>query len=531
MMTKTGLLIVSNPSRILRILPSIQKEIENTLYIQYFPEILWTNIFKNTSKNNNNEKSKPISWPKYSSSVIGLYAKTIPYQHLDVRVLLSGIRDANISMIPTKQTVEIVYFDKLLENDDMQKFVSSCLQNKTSDCQVVALTTEEGSDSPVIDLNKETLQNDCVFNSVVIGGTFDRLHSGHKVLLSEAILRCRKKLTVGVTDTPMLKGKKVWELIEPCDLRIEKVRDFLEDVEPNLDYVIVPISDMYGPTKDDPTFEMIVVSSETIGGGSKVNQVRKSNNLKPLCVHSVELLADTKLDEIEEDKISSSNLRLRCLGTLLRPPPPRPNLPSRPYIVGLTGGSASGKTSISKFLKTLGAGIINCDIVAHELYKVSTPTYDQIVQEFGNDILDTDGSIDRRKLGGLVFNNKEKLNKLNSILWPLIIEYCISEAKELYKSGHKIVVLDAAVLLSAGWQEFCHEVWVSIVPPEEAIKRLSERNNISSEEAQKRVEALPSNLEQVKHANVVFSTLWRPKYTQKQVVKAWENLNLRLKKK
>lgn len=65
---------------------------------------------------------------------------------------------------------------------------------------------------------------------------------------------------------------------------------------------------------------MIVVSSETVGGGSKINQVREANGLNPLCIHSVELLADSKMDEEEEDKISSSNLRLRCLGTLLRTP-------------------------------------------------------------------------------------------------------------------------------------------------------------------------------------------------------------------
>lgn len=85
---------------------------------------------------------------------------------------------------------------------------------------------------------------------------------------------------------------------------------------------------------------------------------------------------------------------------------PKTNLDSRPYIIGLTGGIASGKTNIANFLKTLGAGIINCDAVAHDLYKVGATGYHLIVQQFGSEIQDDDGVIDRKKLGSLVFNDQ-----------------------------------------------------------------------------------------------------------------------------
>jgi len=116
-------------------------------------------------------------------------------------------------------------------------------------------------------------------------------------------------------------GKILWELIEPCTQRISKVKEFLEDVDSSITYDIVPITDMYGPTKEDPTFEMIVVSEETKRGGDKVNEIRLQNNLSKLDVYVVKLAVDEHHnEEYEENKISSSNQRTRLLGTRLQPP-------------------------------------------------------------------------------------------------------------------------------------------------------------------------------------------------------------------
>lgn len=94
---------------------------------------------------------------------------------------------------------------------------------------------------------------------------------------------------------------------------------------------------------------------------------------------------------------------------------PKPDLPSRPYLVGLTGGLASGKSSICEYLKTLGAGVIDCDKVAHELYKPKTDLYFKLIELFGENILSENGDVDRKQLGALVFNDLvSKISTLKS---------------------------------------------------------------------------------------------------------------------
>lgn len=115
-------------------------------------------------------------------------------------------------------------------------------------------------------------------------------------------------------------GKLLWELIEPCSKRILNIKDFLEDIDSTLVHNIVAINDMYGPTKEDPTFDMIVVSEETKRGGNKVNEMRVQKNLTELDIHVVKLVTDANHREHEESKISSSNNRIRLLGTRLRAP-------------------------------------------------------------------------------------------------------------------------------------------------------------------------------------------------------------------
>lgn len=243
-MAKTGMLIISNPSKLKSVIPRIRNEVKSTLYIQFYPDMKLSC--------NQPISSKQHILSLHSSSVVNLYKNVVDLRKLDVRVLLSTLRNPSVKEIITKKPVEVVYFDHIINKDEIEGFLASCVLNKTQDCQTVSLS-ETVSDYQS-NSNTETAE---MYNYVVLGGTFDRLHVGHKILLSEAVLRCNKKLTVGITDTNMLKSKKLWELIEPCNTRIAKVREFLEEVEPNLEYDIVPINDVYGPTKDDPSFEVI----------------------------------------------------------------------------------------------------------------------------------------------------------------------------------------------------------------------------------------------------------------------------------
>ncbi|KAK3909819.1 Bifunctional coenzyme A synthase [Frankliniella fusca] len=519
-MAKTGLLVVTNPSRVAKVLPDLQKHLLNKLYIQYLPQCLSRLLTPTTPS-----LSSP-SPTVYSKTVIGMYSQSLGH-NIDVAILLACLKNPMLSVIHTKKPIDVVFFDRVLSGDEMNAFLKKCLANVTMGCTVVSLDTGDSESQ-----QPETAEDDKIFDNVVLGGTFDRLHTGHKILLSEAVLRCRRKMTVGVTDASMLKSKYLSELIEPCEDRMSHVLEFLQEVDPNIEYNVVPISDPFGPTKDDPTFEvMIVVSEETLKGGLKINEVRAQKSLNPLAVHSVNLLVTSnKQEQEEEDKVSSGNLRLRVLGTRLIKPEPRPNLPAVPYIIGLTGGIASGKSSVARRLEEMGAGLVDCDSLAHTLYRRGEPLQDKLVEYFGSTILDAEGEVDRKVLGSLVFGAKEKLTALNNMVWPALWERTKLEISKLHSSGKNIIVVEAAVLRQAGWQQHCHEIWVSIIPPEEAVRRLKDRNNLSEEAAWARVSAQSSNAEQVKGATTVLSTLWSYDFTQRQVTRAWRHLHAYLEK-
>lgn len=133
--------------------------------------------------------------------------------------------------------------------------------------------------------------------------------------------------------------------------------------------------------------------------------VRATNGLPPLNVLEVELIDEPFPNQHEETKISSSSTRMRLLGTLLKPVAPNENIPKKPYIIGLTGGIASGKSHIAKRLQEFGAKIIDCDKVGHDIYKMGKPCYYKLIEEFGDRIVGENGEVDRKVLGGIVFSD------------------------------------------------------------------------------------------------------------------------------
>ncbi|KAI0210274.1 Bifunctional coenzyme A synthase [Lamellibrachia satsuma] len=199
------------------------------------------------------------------------------------------------------------------------------------------------------------------YDNVAVGGTFDNLHIGHKILLTEACLHANKSVTVGVTDTCMNTNKVLSELIRPTDARIKEVLGFLKDIKPALQYTVTPITDPYGPTLVDASLQCLVVSEETLRGGQSVNLKRKERAMNSLDVVTIDIVEDSCHSSNEEVKISSSSLRKRLLGMLLREPKPNPGLRPSPYIIGLTGGIGSGKSSVCHRLQGQGAAIVDCD--------------------------------------------------------------------------------------------------------------------------------------------------------------------------
>lgn len=377
------------------------------------------------------------------------------------------------------------------------------------------------------------MENGRLFQHVCLGGTFDGIHNGHKVLLSLGCLMADKSLTVGVTDIEMCKTKKLWELIPPVEDRIKNVLSILHEFDAGtIEYKVASIKDPFGPSIEDPALECLIVSQETLRGGQKVNEKRLEKGMSELELMCIDLVYDSlKESPIEEDKISSSTHRIRSLGMLRKDPEPKPHLSPLPRIIGLTGGAASGKTSIMKYLEELGAAVIHSDLLAHETYaSPESETYQAIVKHFGPSVLkEGPGSpIDRPALGRVVFNNPEKLQKLNSIVWPATRKLAFERIEDYRKQGRKVVFLESAMLLEAGWESYAHEIWCVIVDKEEAVRRIVTERNLSEDEARKRLEVQMGNVERVKHAHVVFCSAWEPSFTRSQVLKAWKGLMKRV---
>lgn len=127
--------------------------------------------------------------------------------------------------------------------------------------------------------------------------------------------------------------------------------------------------------------------------------------------------------------------------------------------IGLTGGAATGKSTVVSILKELGAYIIDLDLIAREVVEKGSPCLEEIAAQFGKDMLRPDGGLDRKKLGDLVFSDRDKLRKLNSIVHPVMIDRVEKELAELEKrSDIPAVVIDAAILIEAsGKKEITEE--------------------------------------------------------------------------
>ncbi|VDM60080.1 unnamed protein product [Angiostrongylus costaricensis] len=360
------------------------------------------------------------------------------------------------------------------------------------------------------------------YKKVVLGGTFDRLHGGHKVLLSKAALLASECVVCGVTDKSMIEKKSLWELIEPVSTRIQAVEDFVADVSDHVVCLAEPIVDPFGPSTRIPDLEAIVVSQETIRGGEAVNRVRKEKNMSHLEMVVIDLIEGS--DEIlKETKISSSTRRRQELGKLLKPPNPHPERPRRPYIIGLCGGIASGKSTIAKTLERQpGFKVIDCDKLAHSCYEPGS----KLIKELGNHFegVVKNGCVDRKTLGTVVFGDEAKLKLLCKLVWPVLME----KIKGIIAtSSSDIVVIEAAAIVEAGWHTYMNELWTVFVPQEEMIRRVMERDGLTKEQAEDRIKSQLTNKERIAHSHVVFCSLWAYEETRSQVERALNELKAR----
>lgn len=138
----------------------------------------------------------------------------------------------------------------------------------------------------------------------------------------------------------------------------------------------------------------------------------------------------------------------------------------------------------------------------------------------------------RKSLKTLDLSLQNQLQRLNGLIWPHIQRRARERAQELYeKDNYSVIIMEAALLIQAGWYRDCHEIWGCIIPKDEAVRRIIERNNLTEEEALKRIGTQIENATIVEHSHVVFSTLWSYEFTQVQVARAWRTIvnDLKLK--
>jgi dephospho-CoA kinase len=174
-------------------------------------------------------------------------------------------------------------------------------------------------------------------------------------------------------------------------------------------------------------------------------------------------------------------------------------------VIGVTGGIGSGKSTVTRLLAELGALVIDADKVGHEVFKPGTDAWRDVVATFGKQVLTPAGEIDRKKLGEIVFNNPASLSRLNQIMHPRMSKLVVARIEEYRRQGVDVVVLEAPLLIEAGWVSLVDEVWVTVVSEPVAVERLRKTRGLAKRQSLARIQSQLTVEERIKHANVVIN--------------------------
>jgi dephospho-CoA kinase len=192
-------------------------------------------------------------------------------------------------------------------------------------------------------------------------------------------------------------------------------------------------------------------------------------------------------------------------------------------VVGLTGGIGSGKSTVAGILAELGAHVIDADKIGHEVYRPGSDGFRAVVDAFGPGVVAADGTIDRRALGAIVFGDAAARLRLNALVHPLIgVE--IGRRIEAARAERRPIVIEAALLLEAGWRPLIDRVWLVSVPRETAIARVTASRGQTREEVERRIDAQMSDAARRPLADLVIENDGSPATLRARVEAAWHAL-------
>ena len=191
-------------------------------------------------------------------------------------------------------------------------------------------------------------------------------------------------------------------------------------------------------------------------------------------------------------------------------------------VIGLTGSICSGKSTVAGFLAKLGAVVLSADEIGHEAFSPHTETWQRVVEAFGREILTGGNEIDRKKLGEIVFNNSQALERLNQIMHPGMHRVAEKKIEELRQQGVGVVVLEAPLLIEAKWLDLVDEVWVAKASEATMVRRCQNRSGLSEAQAKARILSQLPPGEKTRYADVVIDTDVTLEEVEARVKDLWE---------
>lgn len=189
------------------------------------------------------------------------------------------------------------------------------------------------------------------------------------------------------------------------------------------------------------------------------------------------------------------------------------------FILGITGGISTGKSSVVAVFKELGYPIVDADIVARQVVEPQTPGLNAIVEVFGNEIITEDGHLNRKKLGSIIFQSDEKRQQLNQLLNPFIRSEIVAQIEEKKKQA-SLVIVDIPLLFEGHYEQYMTQVAVVYIPEVLQLQRLMKRDHLNEEDALKRIHSQLDIEEKKKRADIVFDNQGTQEKTREQVM-AW----------